>query len=186
MDPSASATPNAVASSRTRAKANVAIAAGAALLLGGGTLAYWSTQQVIATGTINSGDLNLVAGTGTWTLQGVAQTAPTPVTDITTVKLVPGDVLTLTQPGARAHSCATRGADATRHPRKLRQKRELRHPRKLRQTRELRQTKEPRGPRPRGSERISGDHLPPRRSRSCVRASSRRRSASSSVRRSFT
>lgn len=86
-------------SRRPRASAVVAIAAGAVLLLGGGTtLAYWSTQQVLNVGTVNSGDLNLVAvGTPTWTLQGVTDAAPRPVTDVTAVKLVPGDKLVMKQ-----------------------------------------------------------------------------------------
>lgn len=84
---------------RTRTKAIIAIAAGAALLLGGGTtLAYWSTSQVLDVGTINSGDLDMVAsGTPAWTLQGVADAAPTSVPDPTLVKIVPGDVLVMTQ-----------------------------------------------------------------------------------------
>lgn len=80
-----------------RAKAIVAIAAGTALLLGGAsTYAYWSTSQSLNAGTVNSGDLNLTLGAGTWTLDGVL-TAPTTVADPSAVHIVPGDVLTLTQ-----------------------------------------------------------------------------------------
>ena len=84
------------ASSRT--KAIVAIAAGTALLLGGaGTLAYWSTSQSLTAGTVTSGDLDLTLGTGVWTLDGVL-TSPTVVADPSTVRIVPGDMLTLEQP----------------------------------------------------------------------------------------
>lgn len=81
-----------------RGTAILAIAAGAALMLGGGgTYAYWSTQTALTAGPVQSGDLNLSLGTGTWTLKGVLGTAQT-VTNLTNVKIVPGDVLTLTQP----------------------------------------------------------------------------------------
>jgi alternate signal-mediated exported protein len=84
--------------SRNRVKGVVAIAAGAVLLLGGGTtLAYWSTTQTLDAGTIESGDLNLSLGTGTWTIDG-AIGGPAPVADPSAVRIVPGDVLTLTQP----------------------------------------------------------------------------------------
>lgn len=85
--------------SSSRTKAIIAIAAGAALLLGGGTtLAYWSATQTIPAGTIESGDLNLALdGTPTWTLEGVLDAAPAPVADITDVLIVPGDVVTLEQ-----------------------------------------------------------------------------------------
>lgn len=99
MDSTASARPHQQAAPKTRTKAIIAIAAGAALLLGGGTtLAYWSTSQVLDVGTINSGDLNMVtSGTPAWTLQGVADAAPSTVADPTAVEIVPGDVLTMTQ-----------------------------------------------------------------------------------------
>lgn len=81
-----------------RGTAILAIAAGTALLLGGGgTYAYWSTQTALTAGPVESGDLDLSLGTGTWTLQGVLGTAQT-VTDLSAVRMVPGDVLTLSQP----------------------------------------------------------------------------------------
>jgi alternate signal-mediated exported protein len=81
-----------------RTKGVVAIAAGAVLLLGGGTtLAYWTTTQTLDAGSIQSGDLNLALGTGTWTIDG-AIGGPAPVADPANVRIVPGDVLTLTQP----------------------------------------------------------------------------------------
>lgn len=81
----------------SRTKAIIAIAAGAVLLLGGGTtLAYWSTTQAIDAGAVNSGDLDLTAGTATWTLVG--STGSVTVADLADVQMVPGDVLTITQP----------------------------------------------------------------------------------------
>lgn len=86
----------------SRTKAIVAITAGTALLLGGGgTLAYWSTEQALTAGTVTSGDLDLALNAGaTWTLKGVLDASATPIAaaDVTDVRIVPGDVLTLTQP----------------------------------------------------------------------------------------
>jgi alternate signal-mediated exported protein len=84
-------------SRRSRTKGIIAIAIGAVLLLGGGTtLAYWSTSQSLATGTINTGDLNLTATEPAWTLTAANGTVTTGV-DPSAVKLVPGDVLSLTE-----------------------------------------------------------------------------------------
>lgn len=81
-----------------RGTAILAIAAGAALMLGGGgTYAYWSTQTALSSGTVQSGNLDLSLGTGTWSLKGVLG-AVQPVTNLANVRIVPGDVLTLTQP----------------------------------------------------------------------------------------
>lgn len=81
-----------------RGTAILAIAAGTALLFGGGgTYAYWSTQTALTAGPVQSGDLDLTLGTGAWTLTGALQPA-TPVTNLADIHLVPGDVLTLTQP----------------------------------------------------------------------------------------
>ncbi|MGW8483481.1 alternate-type signal peptide domain-containing protein [Microbacterium sp. NPDC055903] len=83
----------------SRTKAIVAIAAGAVLLLGGGTtLAYWSTQQSLDAGTVTSGDLDLTiaAAAPAWTLTPEGGAAA-PVADITTVRIVPGDTVTFTQ-----------------------------------------------------------------------------------------
>ncbi len=81
-----------------RTTAILAIAVGAALLsAGGGTYAYWSTQTALTAGPVSAGDLNLSLGTGTWSLKGVLGSAQS-VSNLTTVKIVPGDVLTLTQP----------------------------------------------------------------------------------------
>ncbi|WP_279366885.1 alternate-type signal peptide domain-containing protein [Microbacterium testaceum] len=81
-----------------RTKAILAIAAGTTLLLGGGgTYAFWSTQTALTAGTVSSGNLALSLGTGSWSLKGVLGQA-TSVSNLTNVKIVPGDVLTLTQP----------------------------------------------------------------------------------------
>ncbi|WP_295840605.1 alternate-type signal peptide domain-containing protein [uncultured Microbacterium sp.] len=85
-------------SRRGKAKAILAIAAGTALLLGGGgTYAYWTTSTALTAGTVQSGDLRLTLGTSAWSLKGVLGSA-IPLTDPTTARIVPGDVLTLTQP----------------------------------------------------------------------------------------
>lgn len=83
-----------------RGVAILAIAAGTALLLGGaGTYAYWSTETALAAGTVESGDLDLTLGAGSWTLAGALQPATAvDEADLGDVRLVPGDVLTLSQP----------------------------------------------------------------------------------------
>ncbi|MDD9206686.1 alternate-type signal peptide domain-containing protein [Georgenia sp. 10Sc9-8] len=75
-------------------KGAVAVAAGVTLLLGGaGTYAWWSVEQSAAEqGEIQSGDLDLALGQAAWTLNGDPVTA-----DVTQVRVVPGDVLVLTQ-----------------------------------------------------------------------------------------
>jgi alternate signal-mediated exported protein len=72
-----------------------AIAAGAAgiLLLGGaGTFALWSDSQDIDAGTVSTGQLSLTAATGTWT----ETDSETPIPNIATYQIVPGDSLTYT------------------------------------------------------------------------------------------
>lgn len=93
MDTPTLARPQTSAAPRTRTKAIIAIAAGAALLLGGGTtFAYWNTSQTLNVGTVKSGDLALsVPSAAEWTLNG------DPIADISTVKIVPGDVVVMTQ-----------------------------------------------------------------------------------------
>lgn len=83
---------------RSRTKAIIAIAAGAVLLLGGGTtLAYWSTQATVDGGTVSSGDLNLtLVDTPAWSLTPEGD-ASAPVADITAINIVPGDTVTLEQ-----------------------------------------------------------------------------------------
>lgn len=84
--------------SSRRKMAVIAIAAGAILLLGGGTtLAYWSTSASLTAGTVTTGDLNLTVtpGESEWTLtpEGGAPAAADP----DTVRIVPGDTVTMTQ-----------------------------------------------------------------------------------------
>ncbi|MCC9205448.1 alternate-type signal peptide domain-containing protein [Arthrobacter sp. zg-Y769] len=74
-------------------KGALSIGFGAALLLGGGgTLAVWNQTVDTNAGTIAAGDLGLTAGTGTWTSNG------TPIKDINSYKIVPGETLTYSQP----------------------------------------------------------------------------------------
>jgi alternate signal-mediated exported protein len=72
-----------------------AIAAGAAgiLLLGGaGTFALWEDTANISGGTVSTGELKLVLGTGTW-----AETdSPDTAINIDNFKMAPGDSLTYT------------------------------------------------------------------------------------------
>lgn len=74
-------------------KGAVAVGVGIVLLLGGGgTFAYWNASVASSGGTIAAGDLNLVAnGTGAWTDRNGA------TVDISSYKVVPGDLLTYTQ-----------------------------------------------------------------------------------------
>ncbi len=82
-----------------RLKGIVAIAAGAALLVGGtGVFAYWSTQQSLSVDDVQAGDLDLTLGDGEWTLDGVLGTPNViPAANLGNVRIVPGDVLTLAQ-----------------------------------------------------------------------------------------
>lgn len=73
------------------AKGSLAAGAGVVLLLGGaGTLAYWNDSVDLAGGTINAGTLDLSTDGGTW------KQGSTPITDINTWTMVPGDKLTYT------------------------------------------------------------------------------------------
>lgn len=72
-----------------------AIATGVGIILlagGGGTLATWNQAQNASMGEVVAGDLNLVAGTGTW-----KNAENTVISDIGDYRVVPGDVLTFTQ-----------------------------------------------------------------------------------------
>ena len=79
------------------AKGAIATGVGVLLLVGGGgTLATWNQAQNATMGSVVSGDLNLVPSTttdgkGQWT-----NAAGTKI-DVSTYKVVPGDVLTYTQ-----------------------------------------------------------------------------------------
>ncbi|WP_460802473.1 alternate-type signal peptide domain-containing protein [Microbacterium sp. GXF6406] len=88
----------AVVKPNNRTKAIVAIAAGAILLLGGGTtLAYWSTTQELTAGTVTSGDLNITVSPDdvVWTVTPEGGTAV--AADVNTLHIVPGDTVTMTQ-----------------------------------------------------------------------------------------
>jgi alternate signal-mediated exported protein len=78
-------------------KGAIAGAAGVALLLGGaGTFALWNANVGVASGTVSTGTLSFGTNSGaTWkdTSAGAATTTFDPATQ----KIVPGDVVTLTQ-----------------------------------------------------------------------------------------
>ncbi|SEP85533.1 alternate-type signal peptide domain-containing protein [Arthrobacter sp. OV608] len=77
-------------------KGAIVTAAGVMLLIGGGgTLAVWNVQQNAEVGTIASGDLNLVASEGVWTV--AAADGPITIPNINNYQIVPGDTLTYTQ-----------------------------------------------------------------------------------------
>jgi alternate signal-mediated exported protein len=76
-------------------KGAIAGAAGIALLLGGaGSFALWSDSTIIDAGTVTAGTLQFVdsPNDGTWTINNVSAG-----TDITSHRVVPGDVLTFTK-----------------------------------------------------------------------------------------
>jgi len=74
-------------------KGALATGLGVALLVGGGgTLAVWNADATAGAGEIKSGDLNITAKAGVWT------NGNDKVTDLATYRVVPGDVLTFTQP----------------------------------------------------------------------------------------
>jgi alternate signal-mediated exported protein len=79
-------------------KGAIATAAGIALLLGGaGTFALWNGQTTIAGGTISTGQLS-IASTGSAVWKDISTTVVGGTTfDPATQKIVPGDVLQLTQ-----------------------------------------------------------------------------------------
>jgi len=98
LDPAAPSTRPRLVRRPRRGTAILAIAAGTALMLGGaGTYAYWSTATALEATDVQSGNLGLTLGGGTWSLQGVLGNV-TNITDLSAVRIVPGDVLTLTQP----------------------------------------------------------------------------------------
>ena len=76
----------------TLIKGTAAVAVGAALLLGGGgTLASWNDTATATPGSIFSGNLDIEPGAASWYVDG------TRIDDISTYRVVPGDVLTFTQ-----------------------------------------------------------------------------------------
>lgn len=75
-------------------KGAIATGVGVALLLGGGgTLAVWNTSENAKSGPITAGDLNLVAGAGTWT----SETTGLPIGNINDYRIVPGETLKFAQ-----------------------------------------------------------------------------------------
>ena len=78
---------------RKSLKGVIALAAAGLLLSGGAsTYALWSDQVTLNGGNINSGQLKLVnTQPGTW--YDVTTRTPTPISDIATFKVVPGDVI---------------------------------------------------------------------------------------------
>lgn len=103
---------------RKSTKGAVAAAAAGALLLGGaGSLAYWNSEQTIGGGSIASGTLTLTQEAGQvcsdWTLDAAGATAYMPGTTL----VVPGDVITktcdYTVTASGAHLAASLTMDAT-------------------------------------------------------------------------
>jgi len=100
-------------------KAALAAAAAGALLLGGaGSLAYWNSTQTVSGGSIKSGTLTLTQGAGqsctAWTLDAAGgATTYTPGSTL----VVPGDVITkdcdFTVTATGAHLAANLTMDAT-------------------------------------------------------------------------
>jgi len=81
-------------------KGSIAGAVGVALLLGGGsTFALWNDAAGVAGGTVSSGTLDLVVAPNTASWKDISPEHATPVSisDISDFKIVPGDVLELTQ-----------------------------------------------------------------------------------------
>jgi alternate signal-mediated exported protein len=73
----------------------VAGAAGAALLLSGGTYALWNDSAETPGGTITAGNLDVAAvGTPTWQDVSADREDAPHVIDLTTFKIVPGDTIT--------------------------------------------------------------------------------------------
>jgi alternate signal-mediated exported protein len=77
-------------------KGALATGLGVALLVGGGgTLAVWNANAGADAGTVKSGNLNITADPGVWT-NAISKEGES--IDISTYKMVPGDMLTFTQP----------------------------------------------------------------------------------------
>lgn len=77
-------------------KGAIAVAAAGVLLLGGaGSYALWSDSQTAPGGTVTAGELKLVpVNVGSWTeISTTGSVAPGPIANISTFKMVPGDIL---------------------------------------------------------------------------------------------
>lgn len=80
-------------------KGTIAIAAAAALLLGGaGSLAYWQESTTVSATSISTGQLHVATQTGAWAVKKSGASTSTPITNISTFKMVPGDTVTYTVP----------------------------------------------------------------------------------------
>ncbi len=80
-------------------KGTIAIAAAAALLLGGaGSLAYWQESANVASANIATGQLHVTTQTGAWAVKKQGASTFAPIANIATFKMVPGDVVTYTVP----------------------------------------------------------------------------------------
>lgn len=81
-------------------KGALAASTAAVLLLGGaGSLAYWNTEGTVAGGGFSTGDLELDfadCDRASWTVVNEIEGVRTPDVDLTTFKVVPGDVFTKT------------------------------------------------------------------------------------------
>lgn len=77
------------------AKGAIAVAAGAALLMGGaGTLAYWQDSATIDAATVTTGELDVSVGTGCqWTVTHKGAGSKT-LASTTGFRMVPGDTVT--------------------------------------------------------------------------------------------
>ena len=77
-------------------KGTIAIAAAITLLLGGaGSLAYWQESASISASNFSTGELKVaVDTTAVWTVTKYGSSTPTPISDISTFKMVPGDTVT--------------------------------------------------------------------------------------------
>lgn len=75
----------------------IAGAAGILLLAGGSTYALWSDSATVAGGTIATGNLDIAVGTASWNEISDPE-AIVAVPAIGSYKMVPGDILQLTQP----------------------------------------------------------------------------------------
>ncbi|MCW3493466.1 alternate-type signal peptide domain-containing protein [Microbacterium sp. SSM24] len=79
-------------------KGTIAIAAGIALLLGGGgSMAYWQGTASTSSAVVQTGELGITVGSNpTWQVK--RGTTTTPIANISTFKMVPGDQVIYTVP----------------------------------------------------------------------------------------
>ncbi len=77
-------------------KGTIAVAAAIALLMGGaGSLAYWQDSASVDRAAVTTGQLDVDIATGcTWTVKGKDAAAASPIANIATFRMVPGDTVT--------------------------------------------------------------------------------------------